>query len=83
MKRFLHRWFGSDCRRAMTCAAASRDALLALETRLKETGDRRALVLARSLHESLAATADEVGRLVGVDVSPLSGGGPKPDEVPE
>ena len=57
------------------------EALTALEAHLSAKGDKRGLVVARSLHGLLEALLRDHGPAAGLDVTALSGGTPK--ELPQ
>lgn len=54
-----------------------KSALLQLEAHLKANGDAQGMKLCKLLHGRLGDAANEIGRQMRVDVTPLSGGGPK------
>ena len=57
------------------------EALTALEAHLSAKGDKRGLVIARSLHGLLEALMRDHGPAAGLDVTAFSGGTPK--ELPQ
>lgn len=60
-------------------AGAVQAALLALEAYMEASADQRGLVMVRKLHRALEAGWKAHASSLGVDVSPLTGGLPKPD----
>lgn len=66
-------------REAMRLAGDAKVSLIALESHLALVNDKRGMKLAAALHRQLGDTLAETGRIMGVDVTPLSGGGPKPE----
>jgi hypothetical protein len=54
-----------------------KSALLQLEAHLAKSKDPQAVKLCKVLHARLGDAANEIGRQMRVDVTPLSGGTPK------
>jgi hypothetical protein len=63
-----------QCAEALRLGIKAKAALMTLESNIA-AGDMKAAAMSVGvLHERLAAVADETGRVMGVDVTPLSGG---------
>ena len=68
-----------DVSAAMQCGHDVKRTLMAVEAAVADGDIKRAGIALKRHHKALESAATEVGRLMQVDVTPLSGGLPKPD----